>query len=278
MTTYPETIEVIDTPLSGHYDPYFEPEPDFWPVDPMRKLRQRVVVLLLAVVAVMGGLSMLVLGGDVSGAGGGGETAVSQANSNALPEAAAPSAEQPAQDAFTQAESQSATAVSGAISPIFTPEVQHWAAHIVRWADEHSLDPNIVATIMQIESCGDPQAVSIAGARGLFQVMPFHFTGGEDMLDPDTNAKRGLLFYNEQLRYTSGDILLSFAGYNGGYAASGSSYDRWANETQRYYKWAKGIYEDAAAGRTTSETLQQWLAAGGAAGCQRAAGRLGLTG
>ncbi|MDX1413161.1 MAG: transglycosylase SLT domain-containing protein [Candidatus Promineifilaceae bacterium] len=164
----------------------------------------------------------------------------------------------------------------GTIANLFTPEVQYWESKIVSWAAEHGVDPNAVATIMQIESCGDPQAESVAGAQGLFQVMPFHFSTGEDMLDPDTNALRGMNFFNEQLRYTDGDVFLSFAGYNGGYAASGGNYANWANETQRYYGWAKGIYEDAAAGEERSETLETWLAAGGAAGCQRAAERLGL--
>ncbi len=165
---------------------------------------------------------------------------------------------------------------TGSLSPLFTAEVQYWAPQIMGWAETYNLDPNIVATIMQIESCGDPTAESIASAQGLFQVMPFHFTAGEDMQDPDTNARRGLDFYQAQMQYTGGDILLSFAGYNGGYAASGNPYETWPNETQRYYTWAKGIYEDASAGKTSSETLDKWLAAGGSAGCQRAATRLGL--
>lgn len=165
---------------------------------------------------------------------------------------------------------------TGELSPLFTAEVQHWAPQIMKWAEAYNLDPNIVATIMQIESCGDPGAESIAGAQGLFQVMPMHFTAGENMQDPDTNARRGLDFYIAQMKYTGGDILLSFAGYNGGYAASGSPFETWPNETQRYHTWAKGIYADAAAGKTTSETLDQWLAAGGGGGCQRAASRLGL--
>ena len=169
-----------------------------------------------------------------------------------------------------------AATYTGELSPLFTAEVQHWAPQIMKWAEAYNLDPNIVATIMQIESCGDPNAESIAGAQGLFQVMPLHFTAGENMQDPDTNARRGLDFYVAQMEYTGGDILLSFAGYNGGYAASGSPFATWPNETQRYYTWAKGIYADASAGNTTSETLDQWLAAGGGGGCQRAASRLGM--
>ncbi|MFQ5436754.1 MAG: transglycosylase SLT domain-containing protein [Anaerolineae bacterium] len=99
------------------------------------------------------------------------------------------------------------------ISPVFTPEVQHWTAEIGQWAAEFGLDPNLVATIMQIESCGDPTAVSPAGAQGLFQVMPFHFGAGEEMQNPTTNARRGLAYFVERLAQTDGDTRQSFAGY-----------------------------------------------------------------
>lgn len=172
------------------------------------------------------------------------------------------------------------TAVSpppdGAISAVFSPEIQHWAPQILAWSAQFGLDPDITATIMQIESCGDPNAVSGAGAQGLFQVMPFHFTAGEDMQNPDTNAFRGLKFYATMLQHTGGDVVLSFAGYNGGYAASDNPYNAWPNETQRYFYWAKGIYDDAKAGKSSSERLGEWMAAGGSGLCRQASARLGL--
>jgi len=167
-------------------------------------------------------------------------------------------------------------AASGQISPIFSPEVQHWAPQIVQWASTHNLDPNMVATIMQIESCGDPQAVSSAGAQGLFQVMPFHFASGENGMEPETNARRGMAYFAERLQQTGGDVGKAFAGYNGGHVAAGSSYELWPNETQRYFVWSTGIYEEARAGLSESETLSQWMAAGGANLCRQAANRLGL--
>ncbi len=166
--------------------------------------------------------------------------------------------------------------IDGVLSPIFSPEVQYWRPKILAWSAKHQLDPDIVATIMQIESCGDPGALSSAGAQGLFQVMPFHFQPGENMMDPETNAHRGLSYYVQQLKETGGDIFLSFAGYNGGSAASSSSWSYWANETQRYYVWSKGIYEEAKAGLTTSPTLQRWMEAGGASLCHQAANSLNL--
>src|SRR5215203_1054565 len=50
------------------------------------------------------------------------------------------------------------------LSPIFTPEVQYWAPQISKWAAQYQLDPNLIATVMQIESCGAPGVASGSGA------------------------------------------------------------------------------------------------------------------
>lgn len=157
------------------------------------------------------------------------------------------------------------------IASFFAPEVHYWEDDISRWATEYDLDPNLIATVMQIESCGDPTAGSPAGAQGLFQVMPFHFTAGEDMQDPDTNAKRGLLYLIEGLAYFEGDVTYALAGYNGGHGAVARGYYAWANETQRYYYWAVGIYQDAVDGASSSDRLNEWLSNGGSNLCNQAA-------
>ena len=78
------------------------------------------------------------------------------------------------------------------LSPVFSAEVQSWRSDILRWSNIYNLDPDLIAAVMQIESCGHPSVLSSAGAIGLFQVMPFHFQAGEDPFDPETNARRGL--------------------------------------------------------------------------------------
>jgi len=180
----------------------------------------------------------------------------------------------------TATQSEESTIFSAAgnniISPLFSPEVQYWAPQIGIWAAAFNLDPNMVATIMQIESCGDPLAVSPAGAQGLFQVMPFHFANGEDTLNPETNAMRGMAYFSERLQQTSGNVGQAFAGYNGGHVAAGTTWDNWANETQRYFTWSTGIYADVNSGLESSPTLQQWMTAGGTSLCQQAANRLDL--
>ncbi len=162
------------------------------------------------------------------------------------------------------------------ISAVFTPEVQYWASKIVEWARQAGVDPNLAATVMQIESCGDPQAVSPSGAQGLFQVMPFHFEPGEAMQDPDVNAQRGLAYLALGLERAGGQAGLALAGYNGGHSQIGREAGLWPEETRRYYYWASEIYRAASSGLAFSERLEEWLAAGGASLCYQAAERIGL--
>jgi soluble lytic murein transglycosylase-like protein len=154
-------------------------------------------------------------------------------------------------------------------NPSFTPEVQHWWLDIQNWARQYNLDPDLVATIMQIESCGDPNAVSSSGAQGLFQVMPFHFTPAAPMRDPATNAQAGLTFLTSVIDQARGDVNLAMAAYNGGQGVIDLPIDQWADETRRYYYWGSGIYAESKRG--SSARLQEWLQAGGAVLCQQAA-------
>jgi len=162
------------------------------------------------------------------------------------------------------------------ISPIFTQEVQHWSADITRWANASALDPNLVAVIMQIESCGNPSARSSAGAMGLFQVMPFHFRAGENPYNPETNALRGLNYLARSLQAANGDARLALAGYNGGIGVIARTEWTWHAETQRYVYYGAPIYADARNGATSSPMLDEWYQKYGAGLCRDASERLGL--
>lgn len=176
--------------------------------------------------------------------------------------------------AISSASSQSK---SSSISPIFTREIQHWADDITRWADASSLDPNLIATVMQIESCGDPRALSSAGAKGLFQVMPFHFDFGENPYNPEINALRGLNYLFNSLTTARGNIRLALAGYNGGIGVIARGEWTWAAETIRYVYYGAPIYEDARAGLTSSSQLEEWHQKYGVGLCRQASNRLGIT-
>jgi soluble lytic murein transglycosylase-like protein len=186
----------------------------------------------------------------------------------------------PAQGANTslfELPSSSSSSTANGISPIFTREIQHWGRDIVRWAGAAGLDPNLLAVVMQIESCGDPRAVSSAGASGLFQVMPFHFHFGENPFDPETNALRGTNYLSRSLEAAGGNPRLALAGYNGGIGVISRSESRWASETQRYVRFGSPMYDDALSGATSSPTLDEWYRRYGAGLCRQASNRLGIS-
>ncbi len=163
----------------------------------------------------------------------------------------------------------------GSIAPLFTPEVQFWSANLGRWAAQNGVDANLAATVMQIESCGLPDALSSAGAAGLFQVMPFHFMAYENAYDPDTNALRGLDYLRRSLETAGGDARLALAGYNGGIGVIGRSEASWPAETIRYVYWGSGIYADAKQNASQSARLDEWLARSGGL-CKKARVKLGI--
>jgi soluble lytic murein transglycosylase-like protein len=167
-------------------------------------------------------------------------------------------------------------AASMNISPIFRIEIQYWAGSISKWAAASQLDPNLVATIMQIESCGDPRAVSSAGAMGLFQVMPFHFYAMDDPYNPDTNAGRGLAYLVKSLATAGGNSRLAMAGYNGGIGVIGRSEWTWSAQTKRYVQYGAPIYDDARNGVNPSPALNEWYGNYGVSLCRQAHQRLGL--
>ncbi len=177
---------------------------------------------------------------------------------------------------FPDAGVPAAPAGSGNLSPVFTPQVQHWGEALTRWAAAAGLDPNLAAVVMQIESCGDPSATSRAGAIGLFQVMPYHFAASDSPYDPDTNALRGLDYLRRSLAAAQNDARLALAGYNGGISVIGRSEWTWPAETVRYAYWGGGIYADAVGGSSESGRLNEWLKAGGSGLCARASRRLGI--
>lgn len=177
-------------------------------------------------------------------------------------------------DAFSSDSSKSSPHV---LAGLFTQQVLHWEDEIVAWADEYQLDPNLLATVMQIESCGHPTVSSHAGAQGLFQVMPFHFDVGENMLDPNTNAMRGAAFLNLCLDLSNENPGLAMACYNGGPSVLRTPFDNWHPEPQRYYYWGTGIYADAQQDQSNSGRLDEWLNAGGVSLCDRASRELGLS-
>ena len=156
------------------------------------------------------------------------------------------------------------------IAPFFTPSVHYWGDLIKEYADIFSLDPNLVATVIQIESCGYARATSPAAAKGLMQVMSYHFAKGEDPYHPSTNMNRGTAYLKNVHISFGGNIELTFGGYNGGITGAKRPQSQWSAEALRYVTYGVPIYKDARDGKSTSAKLNEWIALYGNGLCAQA--------
>ncbi|MDX9858169.1 MAG: transglycosylase SLT domain-containing protein [candidate division Zixibacteria bacterium] len=88
---------------------------------------------------------------------------------------------------------------------------------IDRAAEEHNLDSALIASVIRVESEGDPAAVSPAGAKGLMQLMDGTAAelGVVDSLDPAQNIEGGSRYLAAMLK-RFGDVRLALAAYNAG--------------------------------------------------------------
>lgn len=78
--------------------------------------------------------------------------------------------------------------------------------------------PILISAIIQVESKGNPKAVSHRGAMGLMQIMPeiaYKFEV-KNPFNPDENIKAGKRLFREELQRFNGDVLLALAAYNAG--------------------------------------------------------------
>ncbi|HYA20321.1 MAG TPA: transglycosylase SLT domain-containing protein [Burkholderiales bacterium] len=102
------------------------------------------------------------------------------------------------------------------------------------------LDPLLIIAVMAVESRFNPIAESVAGAKGLMQVIPrYHMekiiaSGGEKaMLDPETNILLGARILREYI-VRSGDLTTALRMYNGALENGSSQYaEKVINEKQR---------------------------------------------
>jgi soluble lytic murein transglycosylase-like protein len=92
---------------------------------------------------------------------------------------------------------------------------------IAQAANDHSLDPRLVKSVMLVESGFNPQAVSPKGARGLMQLMPGTASrhGARNVHDPAQNIAAGTKYLSYLLGLFNGNLEKSLAAYNAGEAA-----------------------------------------------------------
>jgi soluble lytic murein transglycosylase-like protein len=118
-------------------------------------------------------------------------------------------------------------------------------ASIEQAAARHNVDPNLVRSVIKVESNFNPNAVSRRGAMGLMQLMPatarsLHVS---NPFDPAQNVDAGVRHLRSLLDNYGGNLRLSLAAYNAGAGAvSRSAGVPRIAETQRYVKRITNLY------------------------------------
>jgi soluble lytic murein transglycosylase-like protein len=92
----------------------------------------------------------------------------------------------------------------------YTPVIQSTA-------QRYGVDPDLALAVAKTESSLNPNAISSAGAVGLFQLMPATASDlGVDPFDPVQNIEGGIKYLSQLLDRFDGDTSLALAAYNAG--------------------------------------------------------------
>ena len=85
-------------------------------------------------------------------------------------------------------------------------------------AIRHKVDPNLITTIIEIESKGNSRVVSPRGAKGLMQIMPLICKkySVTDPFDMEQNIRAGTAHLAYLLQQLNGDVEQALAAYNCG--------------------------------------------------------------
>ena len=100
------------------------------------------------------------------------------------------------------------------------------ARTLVAEARRAAFSPEFVLAVIQVESQGDPRAISPKGALGLMQLLPetgqamaaelgLRWHGPDTLFDPVANVRLGIA-YLEQLRSRYGNLSIALTAYNWG--------------------------------------------------------------
>jgi hypothetical protein len=118
-------------------------------------------------------------------------------------------------------------------------------AAIEQAAARHNVDPNLVRSVVKVESNFNPNAVSRKGAMGLMQLMPStaRSLNVANPFDPQQNVDAGVRHLRRLLDSYGGNVSLSLAAYNAGSGAvarsAGIPHFR---ETQNYVRRITNLY------------------------------------
>lgn len=136
---------------------------------------------------------------------------------DAAPVTPAPAAPAPKRDAWGK-RSPTPAPTDPAPAPVALADEGIYAREIAVAAERYKLPPQLVRAVMMVESGGNPNVVSHAGAVGLMQLLPAtaQALGVEDIRDPAQNILGGARFLRVLANRFAGDMVQVLSGYHAG--------------------------------------------------------------
>jgi soluble lytic murein transglycosylase-like protein len=107
-------------------------------------------------------------------------------------------------------------------TPVESPSARElYDPYVVEYSNQHSLRPELVRAVIQVESGYNPRALSPKGAMGLMQLMPetARMLGVQRPYDPEQNIRGGTRYLRLLLDKYDGNEELALAAYNAGSGA-----------------------------------------------------------
>jgi soluble lytic murein transglycosylase-like protein len=98
---------------------------------------------------------------------------------------------------------------------------ERYEPYVVEYSNQHSLRPELVRAVIQVESGYNARALSPKGAMGLMQLMPdtARMLGVQRPYDPEQNIRGGTRYLRLLLDKYDGNEELALAAYNAGSGA-----------------------------------------------------------
>lgn len=140
-------------------------------------------------------------------------------------------------------------------------EIPTVAAAIVRQAEQHDLDLDLVLALIFVESSGYNFAVSPVGARGLMQIMPptgeelarrlgRPWPGPDVLFDPLLNLELGMTYLRQLLDRYDGHLEQALTAYNAGPGFVDRRLARGARLPDNYARLVRGALDQQTAQRS----------------------------
>ncbi len=154
-----------------------------------------------------------------------------------------------AQDGFIPPEREAPTPSALRRNPDAQGRRQGLESIIDKAAADHGVDPDLVRSVIRVESNFNPNSTSPKGAMGLMQLMPgtARELGVQNAYDPVENIQAGTRYLSKLLNRYEGNVATALAAYNWGMGNLERRPAQMPLETKSYIKNVTRYYEQAKA-------------------------------